>query len=83
MNLSEELEKGNLLNHKELEKTHDFLIYVSRTYKPFVSYLRGIHKTINSWHPHRDSDRWKLTQSEIEAAMEDDNDYVTGKIKRK
>jgi hypothetical protein len=75
-NLSEQLEKGNLLNHKELEKTRGFLIYVSRTYKPFVPYLRGVHKTIDSWRPHRDSDGWKLTQSEIEAAMEEDDEYV-------
>jgi hypothetical protein len=38
-NLKEQLEKGPELNHKELEKSRGFLIYVSRTYKPFVPYL--------------------------------------------
>jgi hypothetical protein len=81
-NLKEQLANGPELNHKELEKSRGFLIYVSRTYKPFVPYLRGIHKTIDSWRPHRNEDGWKLTQSEIEAAMEIDDDYVLMESKK-
>ena len=48
------------LAHKELEKCRGFLIYVSRTYLAMKPYLRGLHKTIDSWRPCRDEDGWKI-----------------------
>jgi hypothetical protein len=80
--LNEELTKGDYIDYKELERCRGFLIYVSRTYKPFIPYLRGIHKTIDSWRPFRDTDGWKLTLTEIEAAIEADDAYVGNESKK-
>jgi hypothetical protein len=70
------LENSDELSHKELERCRGFLIYVSRTYKAFVPYLRGIHKTIDSWRGYRKDDGWKMTNSEIQAAIEADEEFV-------
>ena len=61
--------------HNELEKCRGFLIYVSRTYRPFIPYLRGVHQTIDSWRGYRDIDGWKLQTSEI-AAIRDIDDSI-------
>ena len=63
------------LNYKDLLSCRGFLIYVSRTYTPFKPYLRGLHKTIDSWRPFRDKDGWKLMESVIAAKVLED-DYV-------
>lgn len=65
----ESLQDEEGILHKELEKCRGFLIYVSRTYLAFKPYLRGLHKTIDSWRPCRDEDSWKLLY-EIVAAKE-------------
>ena len=52
--------------HKELERCRGFLIYVSRTYRPFIPFLRGVHQTLESWRDWRGADGWKLTDREIE-----------------
>ena len=57
------------LNYHDLLSCRGFLIYVSRTYRPFKPYLRGLHKTIDSWRPFRDKDGWKLMQTVIDAKM--------------
>jgi hypothetical protein len=44
-----------------------YLIYVARTYNWMRSYLKGIFLTLNSWHPHRDAEGWKLPVSEWES----------------
>ena len=54
------------INHKELTHCCGFLIYVSRTYYAFKPYLRGLHKTIDSWRPGRDEEGWKIMESIIE-----------------
>ena len=41
-----------------------------------------MHKTVDSWHPHWNGDGWKLMQSEIKAAMEQDKDYVIMESKK-
>jgi hypothetical protein len=69
------LEASEMIDFKELERCRGFLIYVSRTYKPFVPYLRGIHKTIDNWRPFRDADGWKLTEAQIRLAMEEDEGF--------
>ena len=40
-------------------KTPGFLLYVTRTYPSMVPYLKGIHLTLDSWRPQRDSEGWK------------------------
>jgi len=57
--MSEHVEDEDGMDHKELERCRGFLVYVSRTYRPMKPYLRGIHKTIDSWRPGRDSEGWK------------------------
>ena len=65
----EHLEDQKGLPYQELLSCRGFLIYVSRTYGPFKPYLRGLHKTIDSWRPFRDKDGWKLLQSVIDNKM--------------
>ena len=65
------VEKEEGIPFKELLSCRGFLIYVSRTYTPFKPYLRGLHKTIDSWRPFRDKDGWKLMQSIIDAKLDD------------
>jgi hypothetical protein len=74
--MSDSLRNSDLIDFKELERCRGFLIYVSRTYKPFVPYLRGIHKTIDNWRPFRDADSWKLTEAQIRIAMEEDDGFA-------
>jgi hypothetical protein len=76
------LKESTEIEFKELVRCRGFLIYVSRTYKPFVPYLRGIHKTIDNWRPFRDSNGWKLKESEILAAMEADEDFYVNEQKK-
>jgi hypothetical protein len=73
--MSDVLSRGNEISHKELERCRGFLIYVSRTYKAFVPYLRGIHKTIDSWRGYRNEDGWKMTELEIRTAVEADEEF--------
>ena len=62
------------LEYKQLLSCRGFLIYASRTYRPFKPYLRGLHKTIDSWRPFRDKDGWKVMQAVIEAKLSGDID---------
>lgn len=67
---------GDEIEYKKLEKCRGFLIYVSRTYKSFVPYLRGIHKTIDGWRSFRNDDGWKFTSKEIEAYLLEHGEWV-------
>lgn len=69
----EHCEEKDSLPYQELLSCRGFLIYVSRTYGPFKPYLRGLHKTIDSWRPYRDDEGWKCLQSELEAKMRGDD----------
>lgn len=48
------------LPHKQAERIRGFLIYVSRTYRAMVPYLKGLHLTLDFWRPNRDEDGWKV-----------------------
>ncbi len=48
------------IDFKFLEKGRGFLVYFSRTYPSIVPYLKGIHLTLDSWRPNRDSEGWKI-----------------------
>ena len=69
-----EMKEG--LPYKELLSCRGFLIYVSRTYGPFKPYLRGLHKTIDSWRPYRDKEGWKVMASIIEAKLSGDDEAI-------
>ena len=68
---------------KSLESLRGFLIYMSRTYPTMVPYLKGIHQTLDSWHPYGREVGWKLRYQDIErlhknletTAVESANDY--------
>ena len=52
----EELELRSVLNHKQLERDRGFLVYLSRTYRSMIPYLKGIHLSLDSWREGRDVD---------------------------
>ena len=54
--------------HKELERCRGFLIYVWRTYRPFILFLRGLHQTLESWREWGGKDEWKQTDRKIKHA---------------
>ena len=45
--------------HKRLECMRYFLIYVARTHKWMMPYLKGFHMTIDGWREGRDKDLYK------------------------
>ena len=66
------------INHKELERVRGFLIYVSRTYKAMVPYLKGLHQTLDGWRDWIDKDSgWKLQMREILAVKELGDEYYS------
>ncbi len=62
------------LHHKTLESYRGSLVYLSRTYPSLVPYLKGIHLTLDSWRPNRDSEGWKLPSSSLPLELERDLD---------
>jgi hypothetical protein len=48
------------MEHKTAESYRGFLVYVSRTYKSMVPYLKGLHLSLDSWRLNRDEDGWRL-----------------------
>jgi hypothetical protein len=48
------------LSHKIAEKYRGFLVYVSRTYRAMVPYLKGLHLTLDFWRADRDEDGWRV-----------------------
>ena len=68
------------LDLKELVSDRGFLIYVTRTYKPMVLYLKGIHLTIDGWRKNRDTDGWKhitryLAGEDTSPFLESEDEY--------
>jgi hypothetical protein len=39
------------LCHKDLEKKRGFLVHLAMTFNNLVPFLKGLHLTIDSWHP--------------------------------
>jgi hypothetical protein len=56
------------LDLKSIESARGFLIYVSRTYRPMIPFLLGIHHTLNSWRPNRGKNGWR--QNHLIMSME-------------
>ena len=56
---------------KDLERIRGFLVYVATTYSVLTPYLRGIHLTLDSWRPNRDSDGWVGIASILEHHLDD------------
>lgn len=51
--------QGGRCLHKQLMSDRGFLVYMARAFPAMRPYLKGIHLTIDSWRPGRDSDGWK------------------------
>ena len=60
------------IDRKELERIRGFLVYVSLTFHCLVPYLKGIHLTLESWRPDRDSEGWKLRARDREEVLQDE-----------
>ncbi len=61
MGMARTLDKNHgIFEFKKLESERGSLVYVMRTYPAMKPYLRGIHATLDSWHPDRDKDGWKM-----------------------
>jgi len=48
LRIIKELGEDDGLDFKELEKDCGYLVYISRTYRAMVPYLKGIHQTLDS-----------------------------------
>jgi hypothetical protein len=49
---------------KLLESCRGSLVYVQCTYPTITPYFKGYHLTIDSWHPDRDQEGWRLPKSQ-------------------
>jgi hypothetical protein len=73
-------EDSQHLPRHRLEQIRGFLVYVTRTYPCVVSYLIGMHMTIDSWQNNRDGNGWRLSNQDLKmraravAEMEDSDD---------
>jgi len=74
--------KDNSLEHKPLEKARGFLVYLSRTYPTITPFLKGIHLTLDSWRPGRDTDGWKMKRNKEvpQYSSEDPLDDMDGQL---
>ena len=65
--VGKQLKREQHLHLKAQEYMAGFLlIYVPMAYSAILSYLKGLHLTLSSWRPRRDSDRWKLLVYQFE-----------------
>jgi hypothetical protein len=62
-----ELNESEWLYLNSLESVRGFLIYVSRTYRPMIHFLLGMHHTLDSWRPNWE-DGWR--QNRMMMSME-------------
>jgi hypothetical protein len=72
--LMTKLEESLWVDHKKLEKTQGFLIYVSRIFLPMTPFLKDLHLTIDAWCPKRDEEIWRMAQAKLDASKETDED---------
>ncbi len=61
--------EGTPLCFKTLESYMGYLVYISGTYPVLIPYLKGIHLTLDSWWPNRETDGWKLSETEIQVLL--------------
>jgi hypothetical protein len=54
------------LNHKQMERRRGFLVYVAQSYPSLVTYLKGIHLTLDGWRSGRNDDGWKRSWADTE-----------------
>ena len=47
LRLSHELREGSGFDVKELKRDRGYLVYISISYRPLASYLKGLHQTLD------------------------------------
>jgi hypothetical protein len=57
------------LSHKIAEKYRGFLVYISRTYRALVPYLKGLHLTLDFWRADCDEYGWRVSNT-VDARLE-------------
>ena len=70
-----------MLDFKELERDRYYLVYISRTYRAMVPYLKGIHQTLDSWRTGRNKDGWKLSPEELREFCSHEDHEIVGESK--
>lgn len=75
LTIQEQLNTGDLLDHKTLERIRGFLLYVTKTYPAMVPYLKGFHLTLDAWRPGRDTDGWRLTLAELREKFQQEEGF--------
>jgi hypothetical protein len=60
------LMESETVDHKVLERIKEFIVYVTRTYKPLTPFLLGLHLTVESCWSERDEEGWQLRQIEAD-----------------
>ena len=63
------LQKGDELPLKRLMLAQVYFNYLPRTYSWMAPYLKGIHLTINEWHPDRDKKGYPLSRKAWKAKL--------------
>jgi hypothetical protein len=61
--------QGSRLNHKSLEQKRGFFVHLQWTYPSITPFLKGIHLTLDSWRPGRDSEGWKISPALLDLDM--------------
>ena len=59
---------------KELHSDRGFLIYIARMYQVLTTFIKGIHLTLNGWHPDRDIEGWR--DATLHATTKQDSEYL-------
>ena len=49
--------------------------YGTQTYKPLTPYLKGLHLTIDCWHPDRDDDGLKVSIARLKSSKVSEADF--------
>ena len=65
LRIIQELGEDGSLDFVELRKDRGFLVYISRTYRAMVPYLKCIHQMLDSWKSGRNKDGWKLSPEDL------------------
>ena len=71
--------QGADLDRKRLEQHRGFLVHITNAYPALTPFLKGLHLTIDSWRPDRDSEGWKVKVSPQEEGYwcEEENQWVS------
>ncbi|KAL7571687.1 hypothetical protein ACA910_011214 [Epithemia clementina (nom. ined.)] len=54
------------VDHETLEQVAGILNHVARTFPTITIYLNSVYATMNSWHPDRDKEGWRVGDYKVE-----------------